>query len=137
MRSAGATRYMACCLLTAYVWLAVAGTTWLIAGPVTEGGGYDTVIHAVFLGFGISMVMAHAPVILPAVLRVPMPYHPAMYVPVVLLHASLVLRVWVGDALGVPAAWQAGGVVNILAVLTFAGCAAWSAATATRVRRSR
>ena len=32
-------------------------------------GGYDIVVHATFLGFAMSMVLAHAPVILPAVLR--------------------------------------------------------------------
>jgi len=41
---------------------------------VRDGGGYDAVVHAIFLGFVISMVMAHAPVILPAVLRRPLPY---------------------------------------------------------------
>ena len=35
----------------------------------TDGARYDVVVHAVFLGFTISMIMAHAPTILPAVLR--------------------------------------------------------------------
>ena len=41
------------------------------------GPAYDAVVHAVFLGFTLSMIMAHAPVILPAVLRRPLPYRPA------------------------------------------------------------
>jgi hypothetical protein len=137
VRSAGLPRFSAACMLAGYGWLLVAGATWLVAGPVQEGAGYDAVVHAVFLGFTLSMVMAHAPVILPAVLRRPLPYHPVLAGPAILLHVSLVLRLWVGDALGVPAAWQAGGVANVVAVLTFAGCAAWSAAGATRVRRAR
>ena len=40
------------------------------------------------------MIMAHAPVILPAVLRRPLPYHPAMIAPAALLHGSLALRLW-------------------------------------------
>jgi hypothetical protein len=72
------------------------------------------------------MIMAHAPVILPAVLRRPLPYHPALVVPAVVLHGSLVLRLWVGDALGGEAAWRAGGAVNIAAVLLFAALVAWS-----------
>jgi hypothetical protein len=74
--------------------------------------------------------MAHAPVILPAVLRRPLPYHPVMYLPAGLLHASLVLRVVVGDIRGVHSAWQVGGVLNIVALLLFVLVAAWSVLTA-------
>ena len=137
IRSTGLPRFMAGCMLAGYGWLVVAGATWLVAGPVSEGGGYDAVVHAVFLGFTLSLVMAHAPVILPAVLRRPLPYHPVLIAPAALLHLSLVLRLWVGDGLGVEAAWRLGAALNIVAVLAFAGCAAWSAATAGRVRSSR
>ena len=133
--SAGLVRFMAGCLLAGYFWLAVAGATWLVGGPALGGARYDAVVHAVFLGFTLSMVMAHAPVILPAVLRRPLPYHPVLVVPAVLLHLSLVLRLWVGDALGVRVAWQVGGVGNILALLLFAGLAAWSASRAARTHR--
>lgn len=130
IRSTGLPRYMAVCLLAGYAWLAAAGGTWLVAGPVTDGGGYDAVVHCVFLGFVVSMLMAHAPVILPAVLRRPFPYHRLMFAPVALLHVSLALRVVVGDVRGVQPALQVGGALNIVAVLLFAGAAAWSAATA-------
>ena len=130
IRSTGLPRYMAVCLLAGYAWLAAAGGTWLVAGPVTDGGGYDAVVHCVFLGFVVSMLMAHAPVILPAVLRRPLPYHRLMFAPVALLHVSLALRVVVGDVRGVQPALQVGGALNIVAVLLFAGAAAWSAATA-------
>lgn len=39
------------------------------------------------------MVFGHAAIIFPAVLKVKIPYHPAFYVPLALLHASLALRV--------------------------------------------
>jgi hypothetical protein len=137
IRSTGLPRFMAGCMLAGYAWLFVAGATWLVVGPVWEGGAYDVVVHAVFLGFTLSMVMAHAPVILPAVLRRPLPYHPVLVAPAVLLHLSLVLRLWVGDALAVGVAWRVGGALNIAAVLTFAGCAVWSAATTGRERSNR
>jgi hypothetical protein len=70
--------------------------------------------------------MAHAPVILPAVLRRPLPYHPALIAPAALLHVSLALRLWVGDALGSHSAWVTGGVLNIVAVLLFLAIAAGS-----------
>lgn len=112
-------RYMAACLLSGYVWLVVAGGIWLTGGPVYTGPAYDAVLHSVFLGFVISMIMAHAPTILPAVLRKPLPYRPVMYVPVVVLHASLLLRTLVGDARGDVPMVQLGGVLNIVAVLLF------------------
>lgn len=128
VRSRGLPRFSAGCLLAGYGWLAVAGGVWLVGGAALEGPAYDVVVHATFLGFTISMIMAHAPVILPAVLRRPLPYHAAMIGPAVLLHASLALRLWVGDGLDVPGAWQLGGVLNIVAVLAFLLVAAWSAA---------
>ena len=120
IRVSGLTRYMAGCMLAAYGWLGVAGFVWLLGGPAVDGVRYDAVLHAVFLGFTLSMIMAHAPVILPAVLRRPLPYRPVLAAPAVLLHASLAVRLWPGDALGSHAAWLVGGVLNIVAVLSFA-----------------
>src|SRR5690606_5286787 len=93
VNSTGLARYMAVCLLVGYAWLLVAGGIWLVAGPVTSGPAYDAALHSVFLGFVMSMIMAHAPVILPAVIRRPLPYRWFLYLPVALLHASLVVRV--------------------------------------------
>lgn len=130
VRATGLTRYMAVCLLAGYVWLLVPALTWLLVGPVgpaDSARGYDAVVHAVMLGFVLSMIMAHAPVILPAVLRRPLPYIVPMYGPVALLHLSLLLRLAVGDARDVQWAVQAGGVLNIVAVLGFLAVAAYSA----------
>lgn len=126
VRADGLPRFMAIGLLAGYFWLAVAGAVWLVHGAVLDGPAYDAVVHAAFLGFTISMVMAHAPVILPAVLRRPLAYHPALLGPLGLLHASLALRLWVGDALGHPLAWKVGGVLNIVALLGFLVTAAWA-----------
>ncbi len=125
VRATGLPRFAALGMLGGYAWLAVAGAVWL--GGTPTGGAYDAVVHAVFLGFTISMVLAHAPVILPAVLRRPLPYHPAMLAPLALLHGSLVLRLWIGDTLGSMIAWRTGGVLNIVALLCFVVVAVWSA----------
>lgn len=119
IRSSGATRFMAACLLAGYVWLTVAGLVWLLHGPARSGVAYDAVLHAIFLGFTISMIMAHAPVILPAVLRIRLPYHQLMYLPAILLHLTLVIRIGIGDARDLPLAVQIGGVGNIVALLLF------------------
>ena len=137
VRSRGQVRFMAASMLAAYFWLAVAGAVWAVGGPAAEGVRYDAVVHAVFLGFTLSMVMAHAPVILPAVLRRPMPYRPVMLVPAAVLHASLALRLWVGDALGVPLAWQVGGALNIASLLGFVAVVAWSVTRSDRAGSRR
>lgn len=119
VRMPGLPRYVAVCLLIGYGWLAFAGAGWVLGGARTEGVIYDATTHAIFLGFVITMIMAHAPVILPAVLGVRIPYHRALYVPVALLQLSLLLRVVVGDAWGVTAGLQAGGIGAAVAGLGF------------------
>ncbi len=127
VRAHGVTRYMAASILCGYVWLAVAGVTLLFGAP---GGrpAYDTVVHAVFLGYTMSMIMAHATSILPAVLRIALPYRPAFWAPVVLLQVALLVRLWLGDGLGMPGAWQVGGVLGVAALLLFVFTAVVSAA---------
>ena len=87
-------RYVAACLLAGYAWLGVGGALIALQGP------HDAALHAIFVGFVFSMVFGHAPVILPAVLRVRFPYHPALYLPLLLLHASLAVRVALSTPLG-------------------------------------
>lgn len=116
----GLPRFVAVCLLTGYCWLFVAGAGWLLGGAQNTGPIYDATTHAIFLGFVITMIMAHAPLILPAVLRVSIPYHPALYVPVALLQLSLVTRVVAGDAWQITGALQAGGVGAAASMLLFA-----------------
>jgi hypothetical protein len=90
------------------------------------------VLHAVFLGFTFSMIFVHAPIILPAVLRRPLPYHPVLYVPLFLLHFSLVVRLGVGDLLGQAAVWRWSGVANVVALVIFAVAAATLATRSAR-----
>ncbi|MEO8207606.1 MAG: hypothetical protein ABI598_01130 [Chloroflexota bacterium] len=115
----GVTRFVALSLLAGYAWLAVAGAGWLAFGSTIDGSQYDLTLHALFLGFVISMVFGHAPIILPAVLRTPLPYQPRFYAHLVLLHAGLLLRIVGGDLLGSETAWQTGGVLNVTALLLF------------------
>lgn len=127
VRSSGLPRFAAACMLAGQGWLAVAGAVWLVGGHPADGAAYDALVHAVFLGFAISMVMAHAPTILPAVTRVPLPYRAALWWPWLLLQVSLVVRLWGGDALGSEVARQVGGVGNAVALLLFVAVAAGSA----------
>lgn len=94
VRRPGLPRFAAVCMLAGYAWLGVSGLLWIalglrIGGPLI----HDAALHSLFLGFVISMVMGHAPIILPAVLRVPLPYRPSAWIPLVLLHTSVAWRV--------------------------------------------
>lgn len=118
VRSDGLRRFNAAALLAGNAWLAVAGLIWLIVGQPVTRGAYDIAVHGVFLGFGMSMVMAHAPIIFPAVLGRPLPYRRAFWVPLVALHAGLVLR-FAGDLAGLDLLWRTGGIVNVVSLVLF------------------
>lgn len=130
----GVTRYIATCLLVGYAWLAIAGAAWILTGDAM-GAAYDARLHALFLGFVISMVLGHAPVIVPAVLRVPLPYRPWFYAALVLLHGGLLLRIVGGDVLGIRSAFVVGGTINVIAMLAFVAGSA--AASIGEIRRRR
>ena len=125
VKQAGLTRFVASCLLAGYVWLMLGGVLALAGGlDVAQAGTplRDAALHTVFLGFVFSMIFGHAPIILPAVARIRIGYHPFFYIPLLVLHASLLLRV-LGDALfdALPQlrGWAALG--NGLALALFVG----------------
>lgn len=116
VRTSGLPRFAAAAMLAGYAWLGVAGAVWVAVGPTTSARAHDLVVHAVFLGFAMSMVMAHAPVILPAVLRRPLPWHPVFWLPLGVLHAMLAVRL-AGDVTGVEPLVVVGGTGTALALL--------------------
>lgn len=119
VRTKGLTRFVAVCLLSGYVWLAVGAAVLLWAGGLVPGApAYDAALHAIMLGFVFAMVFGHAPIILPAVLRVPVPYHAWFYGPLALLHISLLVRL-AGDAAGQIELTRLGGALNALALAAF------------------
>jgi hypothetical protein len=120
VREPGLPRFMAICLLSGYVWLAVAGVLGVVFGAVSAGPRYDAVLHALFLGFVFAMIFAHAPVIFPGVLGVPIAFRPRFWAHVALLHASLAVRI-AGDLLPSLGARQWGGLGNALALVVFLG----------------
>jgi hypothetical protein len=116
VRASGLTRYIALCLLAGYGWLAFGGVALMMPGAGREL--WDAALHAVLLGFVFSMVFGHAPVILPAVMRVAFPYSAALYAPLVVLHLGLVVRI-AGDLAHEPQ-WRAlGATGNAAAIALF------------------
>lgn len=119
VRKQDLTRFIAACLLPGYAWLGVGGALWLwFGGGYVAGPSYDAMLHSIFLGFVFSMIFGHAPVVIPAILRVSVPYRPIFYAHLVLLHVSLALRV-VGDLALTPVVRRWGGLLNVVAILLF------------------
>lgn len=118
VKQPGLVRFIAVALLIGYGWLAVAGALGLVFGNPLAGPHYDAVLHATFVGFVFSMIFGHAPIILPAVLGVRLPFHPRFYVHLALLHASLALRV-VADLSGQFELRRLGSWGNAAAILLF------------------
>ena len=112
----GLSRYMALCLLCGYVWLFVAGLAW--SAMAIGWPARDIALHAIGLGFIFSMVMGHAPIILPAVARIQVQFGRHFYLPLLALHLSLALRLAAGpfDA----RLRQAGAALNAAAIALFA-----------------
>ena len=120
IRTKGLPRFAASCLLSGYTWLGLAGTWCVIFGNPAAGTRYDAMLHMIFLGFVMSMIFGHAPIIFPAVLNLQINFQPLLYLPLILLHASLALRVSADLFL-----WQSGrlwgGLLNGIAILGFFG----------------
>lgn len=114
----GLTRFVATCLLSGYAWLAVAGGLALASGDAAGGGRYDAMLHALFLGFVFTMIFGHAPIIFPAVLGWPVAFRRTFYAHLLLLHASLLLRL-AGDLGAWAPGRRWGGLLNALGVLLF------------------
>ncbi len=118
VRQRGLVRFIALCLLSGYVWLALAGLLGMAGGFLPGHVWRDSALHAIGIGFVFAMVFGHAPIIFPAVARVKVPYHPAMYLPLILLHVSLAVRL-AGGLQADFALRQTGGLLNALALLAF------------------
>ena len=119
VRQAGLPRFMAICLIAGYIWLAAGGILWIgFAQFFSAGPRYDAMLHTIFLGFVFSMIFAHAPIILPTITGLALPFRNAFYLHAGLLHLSLLLRV-AGD-LGLWLSLQQwGGLLNTLTILIF------------------
>ncbi|ACT47966.1 hypothetical protein [Methylotenera mobilis] len=118
IRQQGLTRYIAIALCSGYVWLLTAGIIGLSWPVLTAGSSYDAFSHSIFIGFVFSMIFGHAPLIFPAITKIKIPYHASFYLPLALLHTSLLARV-VGDFLYLPALRKAGGLMHVVAITLF------------------
>jgi hypothetical protein len=133
VRQAGLTRFTAVCILSGFVWLAIAGAIAVGFGPLIAGRSYDAFLHCVLLGFVFTMIFGHAPIIFPAVLGVAIPFRRAFYAHLALLQMSLVVRIG-GDALGSMTLRSWGGLLNAAAIVLFFASTALAAVAGRRAR---
>ncbi|MCC7358443.1 MAG: hypothetical protein IT317_03145 [Anaerolineales bacterium] len=137
VRQTGLVRYIALCLLPGFVWLVVGGALWVIGAERFSGGfWYDAMAHSILIGYVFSMIFGHAPIILPAVTDLALPYRPIFYVHLALLHVGLALRV-AGD-LAAAVSWrQWGGLLNVTAIVLFLVVSAAAVIRGRRAPRSQ
>lgn len=118
IRAGGQPRYIAFCLAAGYVWLLIAGVLVAVGWTNFSGPLLDAALHAVFIGFVMSMVFAHAGIVLPAVLNVRLPFRTWFYLPAILLQLSVALRM-VADATGSTGWLPWSGALSLAAVAGF------------------
>lgn len=123
LRKTGFFLYTGSTLFAGYIWLMLSGV--LMALPLSAPYHYDAVLHSFFIGFAMSMLFAHAPIIFPALLKLRLkPFHPAFYVPVWATHLLLLIRLYADYSLNWPLRkWV--GLVQVFVFLAFFILFAW------------
>lgn len=118
IRREGLNRYTAVALFLGYLWLAAAGVLGALSDGFIAGMSYDAYVHALMLGFVFSMIFAHAPIVFPAILGTPYRFRAALYVPLALLHLSVLSR-FVFALTQFPDGRLWSSIVNAAAILLF------------------
>lgn len=119
VRQPGLPRFAAVSVFLGAAWLVAGGALRVALGVPPAGPAADAVVHAVMIGFVLGMVFAHAPIILPSVAKLAVPFHPLLYVPVAALHLTLVARI-AGDLLESHPLRSAGAIGNAISLVLFA-----------------
>lgn len=132
IRQPGITRFVAICLLSGYGWLLIGG---LLMVDIWQPGIFqrDAAIHAMTLGFIFAMVIGHAPIIFPAVVRVAIPFSGIFYLPLVLINLGVLLRL-AAALISNPIFRTTGAVTNAIGILSFMLCILLQVARGVRQR---
>jgi len=117
LRKSGLTRFSSVALLIANVWLILVGI--LLATSPDTAYSYDMLVHGFFIGYTFAMIFAHGPIILPGVLGITSkPFHPILYVWLLLVQGSLLLRL-IADSLFKSEWRQWSGLFSGLGILLY------------------
>ncbi|MFY7912912.1 MAG: hypothetical protein ACOVO2_25310 [Emticicia sp.] len=113
----GHFKFLGVALLSAYAWLIISGGLGLL--KTDNPYIYDALLHSFFVGFVLTMILAHAPIIFPSLLQIRItPFHPFMYIWLLALHISLFLRVY-GDVFQQYELRKLGGLLNGISFMGF------------------
>jgi len=125
VKLSGLTRFIALCLLSGYGWLGLGAL--ILALPEASGLAYaqDAALHAVFLGFVFAMVFGHAPITLPAVTGLRVPFRTYFYGHLALLQITLAARL-VADFAALDDLRLAAGLGNAVTLILFILGTAWA-----------
>ncbi len=117
MQSHGIHQYIGITLFSGYLWLMATGILAIM--NLQKVFYYDALLHSFFLGFTFLMIFAHAPIIFPGVAGINIkPFHPTLYVWVILLNIFLSLRI-IADLFFMYELRKISGMVNGLVILGF------------------
>lgn len=108
----GVTGFMGTCMLVGYAWALLASAIWIFSPTGFSGYWRDLAIHALALGFTMSMVAAHASMIIPSITRRPMKYSPVLWVGWSVMQLGLFVRL-LGTTRGDTLLWQWGDGISI------------------------
>jgi hypothetical protein len=115
IHQAGQPRFSAACMMAGYGWLAAAGLLLLVNGPDAAAFSFDAALHAITIGFVLSMAFGHAPIILTSVTGISLRINTPVYLPLALLHLSLLLRI-AGDLMEWTSLRALSGPVTLLSL---------------------
>lgn len=86
-------QYIAIALLSGYISLLLTGIFFVVLSD--QWSTYDVIVHSFFIGFVLSMIFAHGPIILPGVMGISVtPFHKTLYLWLTLLHTSWLIRIF-------------------------------------------
>lgn len=112
----GVTGFMGTCMLVGYAWALLSSAIWIFSPTGFEGYWRDMAIHGLAIGFTMSMVAAHASMIIPSITRRPMKYHPILWGGWSVMQIGLLVRL-LGTTSGETLLWQWGDGISIVGML--------------------
>lgn len=118
IRRAGLARFISITLLSGFCWLGLSGILLLIFANRASYAIYDATLHSFFLGFVFSMIFAHAPIIFPTVLGLPIVFRHRFYAHMLLLHLGVLSRI-ITDIFGYYTGQRWSALINALSILFF------------------
>ncbi|HEY1364065.1 MAG TPA: hypothetical protein VGF60_17625 [Xanthobacteraceae bacterium] len=118
VRLAGQPRFAALSILLGHLWLGTAGILLVITPPGATAFAYDAAVHAITVGFVLSMIFGHAPIILPALTGMRVRINAFAYAPLGLLHVSMLVRLG-GDMAERSDLRAMGAILTVLALVGY------------------